>query len=604
MIKMFRWRAVSFLLLCLVLLIGGWVLLGDWLVKRGIEAGGSGVLGTEVDVGWLKLRTGASAVEMKRLEIADPHNPLRNVLEAAHLVVDLAALPALEKKVVIDRMELTGLRFGTVRARPARPADANSSAGQLLAETKQWAQQFKAPLLALTPIDTIKSLVMDPAQLGTIKAANALVASTDSTREALEVAFTSLKVDPILDSAKALTARLKGANPSSLGLQGTVEAASSVKRTLDQISGARQQVVGFEKTATSGIDNLTQGLKGLDDARQKDYAFARELLKLPSFDAPNIGAALFGQQSTDVFQQALYYAQIAQKYIPPGLQPWRRSAPRQLRMAGTTVQFPRENHYPTFLLRDGRLGFSLGGDTTASGFSAVVSGLTTEPAIYGKPATFSASGDISGAHPLGIRMAGLLDHVRKVPLDSVQATVTGVRLPSIALPGLPFGVDPGTGSVEFSFSLQGDRIGGRWEIASSHAVWKSDSSKAGHLSTVENVLWQVVSGLSDLRVGAELGGTVRAPTLSVHSNLDAALAARLQTLVGDQAAKGEAKARAAVDRLVDEKVGPVKTKITGLQSDVAGRLGLQKQQLDEVQKQLESQLRTLTGGLNLPKIKL
>jgi uncharacterized protein (TIGR03545 family) len=500
-------------------------------------------------------------------------------------------------------MVLTGLRFGTSRARPARPADTSGTAGRLLAESKRWAHQLQVPLLSLTPIDTIKSLVLDPGQLGTLKAAHALLASADSARQALDAAFTDLRIDPLLDSARALSARLKGASPTSLGLQGTAEAVTSVKRAVEQIDGARQQVAAFERTANTGIAGLTQGLQGLDNARQKDYALARGLLRLPSFDAPNIGAALFGQQSTDVFQQALYYVSIAQQYIPPGLQPWRRTGPRRLRMAGTTVQFPRENHYPTFLLREGQLGFSLGSDTAAGGFMATVSGLTTDPAIYGKPAIFSASGDLAGAHPMSVRLSGVIDHVGKVPRDSAQATVNGVRLPAIALPGLPFSVDPGTGTVGFSFALQGERLSGRWEIASTHATWRSDSTGSAKRSTMEDVVWQVISGLSDLKVRADLGGTIHAPTLSVHSNLDDALAARLQALVGDQVAKGEAKARAAVDQLVADKIGPVKGRVAALQTELAGKLGIERSQLDAVQKQLEGQVRSLSGGLSLPKVK-
>jgi len=43
---------------------------------------------------------------------------------------------------------------------------------------------------------------------------------------------------------------------------------------------------------------------GLTDARQRDYAIARGLLKLPGLDAPDIGAALFGSAAVDRFQRA------------------------------------------------------------------------------------------------------------------------------------------------------------------------------------------------------------------------------------------------------------------------------------------------------------
>ena len=64
----------------------------------------------------------------------------------------------------------------------------------------------------------------------------------------------------------------------------------------------------------------------------------------------------------------------------------------------------------------------------------------------------------------------------------------------------------------------------------------------------------MVSGLNDLSVRAELGGTIRAPRLSVSSNLDRAVAERLQAIMGEELAKAERRVRAKVDSLVDEKV--------------------------------------------------
>ena len=53
-----------------------------------------------------------------------------------------------------------------------------------MAEANRWSSQFKVPLLSLTPIDTIRSLVLDPSQLQTVQKAKALVARADSAKDA------------------------------------------------------------------------------------------------------------------------------------------------------------------------------------------------------------------------------------------------------------------------------------------------------------------------------------------------------------------------------------------------------------------------------------
>jgi uncharacterized protein (TIGR03545 family) len=509
-------------------------------------------------------------------------------------VLDLDPVPLFEKKLVVDRMELTGLRFGAPRKSPARPASGDGVAARLLGETKRWAQQFHTPLASFTPIDTIKSLVLNPGQLASLKAAAALSARADSVRQAFDRSYADLRIQPVLDSAKALAARLSGASPAKLGLAGVKDAASSVNQTLSQLSQAKQRLSDLEK-ATVGSDGLLAGgLAALDQAREQDYTLARGLLKPPSLDAPDIGAALFGPPSADRFQEALYYAQLAQKYIPPGLQPWRQSGPKRLRRAGTTVRFPKERAYPSFLLREGKIGFFLGADSTSGAISAALSGLTTQPALYGRPALLSARGATGGANPISIALDGRLNHLGPQPKDSVQVTLRGVTLPSFQLPGLPFTVDPGRGEAALSFGLDGERLSGRWTIHSSQAAWSADTARLGR-RPIETAIWAAVSGLRDLAVNAQLSGTISAPRLSVSTNLDQAISGRLKQVFGEQVANAEARARAEVDRLVSDKLTPVKGQVAQVQTDLTRRLGSQEEQLDQVTKQLQGELKRMAG---------
>jgi uncharacterized protein (TIGR03545 family) len=605
-LRIFRWRAVGPLLLFLLLLTGLWILFADAIARSQAESGLSETLGTEVDIASLRIREADAAVDIGGLAIADPRNPARNLLEAGTITFDLDPVPLAEKKIVVDQFRLSGLRFLTERKTPARPADPNSPAGQLLRETEQWARdKFQFPKLALGRIDTVKTLVLNPDQLGSVRAAGAFVGKVDSTRTALEQSLAQLNLKALLDSSSALATRLAKTDPKSLGIAGARDAASSVQKTIDGIKEARTQLAGLEQGARASLGALRQGLADVDAARQRDYAFAKGLLNLPSFDAPNIGASLFGQQSTDYFQQALYYARIVQRYVPPGLQPWNRPGPQRTRMAGTTVEFPKLQEYPRFLLRQGDIDLATG-SAAQNQFKASFAGITSQPALYGRPATLAASGSLGGDPPLRVDLSALSRHFGNSPKDSLAARVSGVNLPSIPLPELPFTVNPGRSTVGFAFSLAGDRLAGAWEVSSDQASWSGDSAGLASASVVQSTVWRVVSGLTQLRVRAELGGTIDRPTLAVSSNLDDAIADRLRGLVGEQLAKAEARARAAVDALVDQQVTALRGKLNGLQVQVADRLPVERGQLDEAQKKLETQLKRLVGGaaggLQLPKL--
>jgi uncharacterized protein (TIGR03545 family) len=605
-LRIFRWRAVGPLLLVLLLLLVLWLIFGDTLVRKEAEASLTESLGTEVDIARLAIRETDAAVDLGGLAIADPRDPRRNLVEAGAITVAVDPVPLTEKKLVINDLRLSGLRFLTQRKTPARPADPNSPAGRLLRETEEWAREkFQFPSLALKRVDTLKTLALNPEQLGTVKAAQALLGRADSTRTDFEQRLTGLALGPLVDSSTALVNRLAKTDPKTLGIAGVKDAVAQVQQAVDRVKQARGRLQALEGAARGSLGALQQGLADVDAARQRDYAFARGLLQLPGLDAPQIGGALFGPQSVDYFQRALYYARLTQRYVPPGLQPWNRPGPKRTRMDGTDVEFPREHEYPRFLLRQGTLDLALGAEGQHA-VAGTVANLTSQPALLGRPATVALSGKVGGEHPLGIDLSGYSRHFGRTPLDSVAVRVSGVELPAFPFPGLPFGVSPGRSAVGFSFSLAGDRLAGSWEVTSDQVRWARDTSALASASLVENTVWRVVSGLSSLQVRADLGGTIANPTLRIRSNLDDAIAGRLRSLVGEEVAKAEARARAAVDQLVDQQVTAVRGRVGAFETQALARLPVERSRLDGVQQQLESQLKRLAGsaagGIKLPKL--
>jgi hypothetical protein len=215
----------------------------------------------------------------------------------------------------------------------------------------------------------------------------------------------------------------------------------------------------------------------------------------------------------------------------------------------------------------------------------------------------------TGSVIAGIDVDAIINHVSGQSHDSAVARLQGIQLPAFDVPGLPFRVAPGVGSSTLNFSIRdgGSGILGRWAVQSTKVSWSADTT-ARRLNELEKIVFGVVSGLKDLRVVAEVSGSVRSPQLSVSSNLDKAISQRLEAVVGQEVAKAERMARAKVDSLVSDKVAPLKKQIASLQSDATGRVQGQKQQLDEVEARLNAELKRLTGGLapgiELPKIKL
>ena len=299
--RIFRWRAIGPLLVLVVIAVVLWWLFADTIARRETQKVGTQLLGARVEIEDLHLDLKNGDVTIRGLTIASPHEAFKNLLQADEIVFDLDMLPLTEKKIIIDRMAANGLRFGTPRTTDGRVAAKSGEgiAGRVLGEAREWANQFQVPLLQLaTGKLSIDSL--DPRNLSTIPAAEALAARADSSRRAWQDAFDNLRLGPTLDSANATLARLHQARATDLA------ALNDGRLAIDQLKRARDRVTALDRGVKEGVAALRAGLAGLDSARRRDYAFAKSLLKLPALSAPEVGAALFAPGAITPFERVFY----------------------------------------------------------------------------------------------------------------------------------------------------------------------------------------------------------------------------------------------------------------------------------------------------------
>ena len=588
-IKIFRWKAVGPLLVLLVIGVVLWWIFADTIARHQSEQVGTQILGAKVEIQRLHLDLRHGKVMLYGLTVASPHEALRNLMQADELVADVDVLPLTEKKLVINRIAANGLRFGTARETDGRVAAKSDGgdgiAGRVMAETREWANQFKVPALQLaTGKISIDSL--DPRRLSTLPAAEALGARADSSRKAWQTSFEGLQLGPTIDSANATLEKLKHARATDIA------ALNEGRQAITRLKRAGDRVTALERNVKTGVAGLQSGLAGLDSAKRRDYAFARSLLKLPSLDAPSVGSALFAPGAIRPFERMLYYAQLARRYMPPGLLPRAATGPQRVRRAGEDIRFPKEKALPAFLLRSAELSFLLHPNSEQpQRYAGHLTGLTSDPALYGRPTSLGATGPLLAA-------GAMLNHVREIPVDTAGATLGGIRLPAFDVPGVPLHLDPGSGTTQLGFNLNGDTIHARFVIRSSNVTWARDSGFAN--SQIGGLIWSAISGISNLDLEARISGALHNPDLAVRSNLDQAIATRLRAVLGAQVAAAEKQVHDRVDALVNQRIAAARTQVTQIETQAQAQIAQQRGKLDELQKQLEQRLREMTGGIRLP----
>jgi uncharacterized protein (TIGR03545 family) len=613
--RLFRWKAVAPLAIVLALLVIGWTLLADRMLRKGIEAGGTAAVGAQVNLASARIHLFRGKVTLRSLQVTNPNAPLTNIVQLDEIVADIAFLPLLEKKVVVDTVAIRGLRFNTPRRTSGAIPHQAAAPSRASRSTLAWAQSISIPGLDLSGLGKVTELASVRADsLQSPREARALAARADSMRGDFERDLRAADPTPVADSAKALADRLRGATPRSLGIQGTRDAIASLQRVLGQVRTTRDRVTSLKQRVDTAVVELRGGAATLDRARQADYAYAQRLVRIPSLSTPDVSMALFGEMAVAKVKPVLYWLNLAEQYAPPGLKPKPNPGPQRARMAGTTVRFPKLHTWPSFLLRHADASLTLGGEGAAAGaYGAWIEGVTTEPAVYGGPLRFAAQRTAAAVGPRQLCVAGLIDRSKPEPHDSLDALVSGVAFPpaDIAVAGARLEFPDNT--VQFALDRRGDGLAGLLHITAPSVRWvrtsgdtaAAASAPLGSRPWVEAMVWRAVSSVRDLDLDIRFSGRPDAPTLDVSSNVGAAVSSALTREVGAEVAKVQAKARAKVDSLVNQQVSAARAKLSALQTDVQGRLAAQQQQLQETQAELERRVQDLgqvVPGVRLPSI--
>lgn len=597
--KYIRWKALLPLSVVLGLIALSFLLFADGAVRSGVESAGTALVGAKVDLREADVRISDGSVALRGLAVTNPSSPMTNLFEAREIQVDVRVLPLLEKKVVLDTVAVRGLRFGTARATSGAIEKPSEESSQVRSIVADWKSQVKLPPLDLSTLSRAVNVQGIAAEsLATLRAARGAAAYADTARTKIVADLNALDPRPTVDSAQALLTRLRGANIRTLGLSGARQAVTDVRKAISDLGKLDDRLRAFEAETKANAGGLTQRLAAIPGARQQDYAYARSLLKLPTLDVPSLGPQLFSDVISSKVGELLYWVQMVEKYLPPGVQRQLKAGPQRARMSGTNVHFARNAKYPDFLMRLAELSLAIGGEGAAAGdYTARLIGVTTQPAVYGAPTSFAVSRTAGREGPSDVRLGGMLDHRAAPVRDSVSAQMSGMALPTMPLAGLGATLALGNGFSDLRLTRTGGALDGRWLWRAKGVKWTRDSTAtrttSGTGRLVEDAVWRALSRIDSVEVDVRFDGEVTRPSLGIRTNVASAVSNALREQLGDEVRKAEAQVRAKVDELVDTQVATARAQADVVKKDVEGRIAAERARLAEQKTALEARLREL-----------
>ena len=358
-----------------------------------------------------------------------------------------------------------GMRFGTARKKPARPVTSDGFAPQALRSVREWGKQFDVPILRLTPIDTVKQLVLNRRSSARCRRRRRCwPAPTRPGRRWSKNSRRSTSRDGRL--------RPRTRRPARHGR--SAHAGARRDPAGDSVGQADARAARPGETPAGGIEAAGEPEVSCS-ARECRLSTRPGNGTMPSpgrcsscrrFSAPDIGNAFFGKVSIDRFQKALYWAELARHYMPPGLLPREEPAAKRLRADGVNVRFPKEHAWPPFLCSSGRW--------TSPSAARVRSGVPTghRPGIDLRAGALrqaddcGASRSAAGSAIAGIDVAAVVDHRTASVRDSAAAQAPRGEASRRSTSRAPFRLEPGIGAADLTFALRGDQLRGHWGIGS------------------------------------------------------------------------------------------------------------------------------------------
>jgi uncharacterized protein (TIGR03545 family) len=201
------------------------------------------------------------------------------------------------------------------------------------------------------------------------------------------------------------------------------------------------------------------------------------------------------------------------------------------RMKGVDVRFPITDRYPDFLLE--KAVFSgkpelpeEPGKLVVSDLAGKLEGLTTQPAIYGKPAIVNLKGSLAGGKAKEVSLSGILDHRDTPAKDSVKLNIEKLRLRPedwVIAEKSPLQLTSAFLNVNSDLHVSGENLNGRVSMT----IRDPEVTVASEAS----ILAGLFKNVGPFDIAISITGTLDQPSMTLSSSLTNTLKSRFQGIV-------------------------------------------------------------------------
>lgn len=592
MSKWIRWKGlIPFVAICAAIVLFLVVFI-DGIVAGIISSTGSKIAGAKVETGNVDVHFSPLGIDIQDLQIADAKSPMSNAVEIKHIGFGLDGGRLLLGKLIIDDMNMDGVRFNTPRktsgALPVK-ATRSASTGSPTPNSATSNKDNKVlgmdmPSLDLPDIDTI--LKKEP--LHTQEIADQLQQNVKSTLEHWDQLKQTLPSDSKVAEYQARLDKIRRTDTNNT--QQLLVAIADTKKLQQDVQQDLNQVQQVRTKVSQDLAEVDQNYRALLKAPAEDQKRLVEKYTPNSKGIGNISKLLFGAKAEEWTQRGLYWYK---KIAPDNQAP---SPPKPKRFEGVDIAFHEYHPTPGFLIRQIHAAV----ETSKGQFQGQVHDVTNDPEILGKPMRFDFTGrNMSGMNSLDLH--GRFDHVNpKQTLDTVNMDIEGYKVSGRNLteaPGLRLRMASALSNTQLRATRTNGKLGGNMNIHLRDIKY-DNKSNGGDFQTL---LVDAFDKISDFNIDTRLSGTLGQPGLSISSDLDKRLNSQINKAFDRRLAAYRNSLDQAIKQATEAPLKQARDQVNDLHKNIDSQIAAVQQRLDAQKTAFNQAVAQFQGKLSKQK---
>jgi len=581
----------------------------DGVIRRGMEYALTHINGAEVDIGRVATSFLHARLEIDNIQVTDKEHPERNSAQVGNVRFQMSWDALLRAKIKVDEAEILNIQVFSPRKSPGYvipppppevakhgPSALDKVQAEVAEQTqKDYNGNFLGDIAGVlggkdpsSQLNDIQGQLKSDARIKELqKDLNDKKAKWDQRLKTLPQ---GKEMQTYVDRMKAL--KFDFNNPSELA-KSVQEGQKIIKEAGDKV----KVIDEAQKDLKNDMNTYSQAYKDLDKLVQEDVNDLQNRLKLPNIDAKNFSQQLFMHMIEKKLGSMAKYVELARQYAPAKKKgDGEKKATKSAQVAppkrgtGTSYHFPVTTGYPLFWLKHAEISSNMNSDEFSGNIKGEIRDLTSDPEFLGRPTLITLQGDFPKQDIHGVDAKITLDHTTEVAKDTMVINVehfpTGQNVLSDS-DDVKLALTQAIGRSHTEAAFIDDQI--TMETKNVFGDIKYDLQAKN--STVKEIIDNVLKGIPNVDVNAEIKGSLSNLDIHVNSNLGDELSKGFQKQL--QAKIDEAKGK--LKGLIDSKIGGDKTQ---LKSQMDNGLGSESKDLDKSKSDADKAMKTTQGQMS------